>query len=86
MRPGPGVLSRRGLLRTTWVATGVAVLATAGATVPWLRKVSVFAVRSGDGPQGVPINHSAAYRGRRRGRDQRVVPADGGVRRPRGRD
>ena len=60
---GPGVISRRGLLRTTWVATGVAVLATAGSTVPWLRKVSVLGVRSGTGPQGVPINHSAVYRG-----------------------
>ena len=45
-----GVLSRRGLLRTTWAAAGVAVLATAGATVPWLRKVSVLGVRSGVGP------------------------------------
>ena len=63
MEPAPGVLSRRGLLRTTWAATGVAVLATAGATVPWLRHVSVLGVRSGSGPQGVPINHSAAYRG-----------------------
>ena len=42
MAPGPGVMSRRGLLRTTWAAAGVAVLATAGATVPWLRQVSVF--------------------------------------------
>jgi hypothetical protein len=56
----PGVLSRRGLLRTTWVAAGVAVLATAGSTVPILRKVSVFGVRSGDGPAGIPINKSAA--------------------------
>jgi hypothetical protein len=63
MRPGPGVMSRRGLLRTTWAATGVAVLATAGATVPWLRRVSVLGVRSGTGPQGVPVNHSATYRG-----------------------
>ncbi len=55
-----GVLSRRGLLRTTWVATGVAVLATAGSTVPLLRRVSVFGVRSGDGPGGIPINKSAA--------------------------
>lgn len=59
----PGALSRRGLLRATWVAAGVAVLATAGGTVPWLRRVSVFAVRSGDGPQGVPINKSAAAAG-----------------------
>ena len=56
----PGVLSRRGLLRTTWLATGIAVLATAGSTVPLLRKVSVLAVRTGDGPQGVPINRTAA--------------------------
>ena len=58
-----GVLSRRGLLRTTWAATGVAVLATAGSSVPWLRHVSVLAVRSGDGPQGVPVRTSAATAG-----------------------
>jgi hypothetical protein len=56
----PGVLSRRGLLRTTFLASGVAALTVAGGAVPWLRRVSVFAVRSGDGPQGVPINKSAA--------------------------
>ena len=38
----PGVMSRRRLLRTTWVASGVAVLTTAGATVRWLRQVSVL--------------------------------------------
>lgn len=59
MAPADGQLSRRGFLRATWLATGVAVLATAGATVPALRKVSIFAVRSGEGPQGVPINRSA---------------------------
>ncbi len=57
--PPTAGLSRRGLLRATWLATGVVVLSTAGATVPLLRKVSVFGVRSGDGPQGVPINKSA---------------------------
>jgi DMSO/TMAO reductase YedYZ molybdopterin-dependent catalytic subunit len=31
----------------------------AGGTVPFLRRVSVLAVRSGEGPQGVPINKSA---------------------------
>jgi molybdopterin-dependent oxidoreductase-like protein protein len=56
----PGVLSRRGLLRTTWAAAGVAALAVAGSAVPFLRQVSVFAVRSGEGPQGVPVNKSAA--------------------------
>lgn len=59
----PGALSRRGLLRTTAVAAGVAALATAGNTVPWLRGLSVFAVRSGDGPQGIPINKSARAAG-----------------------
>jgi len=54
-----GALSRRGLLRTTWVAAAGAVLLSAGSTVPWLRKVSVFGVRSGDGPGGIPINRSA---------------------------
>ena len=52
-------LSRRGLLRATWVAAGLAVVASAGSTVPALRKVSVFGVRSGEGPQDVPVNKSA---------------------------
>ena len=54
-----GGLTRRGLLRTTWVAAGLAALATAGASVPVLRNVSLFAVRSGEGPQGLPVNRSA---------------------------
>ncbi|GAA1932249.1 molybdopterin-dependent oxidoreductase [Nocardioides hwasunensis] len=58
-----GPLSRRALVRTTFAAAGVAVLATAGGTVPWLRRVSVFAVRTGDGPGGVPINKSALAAG-----------------------
>ena len=52
--------SRRTILRSALVASGVGVLAAAGNTVPWLRQVSVFAIRSGEGPQGVPINRSAA--------------------------
>lgn len=59
----PGALSRRALVRTTLAAAGVAVLATAGGTVPWLRQVSVFATRTGEGPGGVPINKSAAAAG-----------------------
>lgn len=55
--PGP---TRRTVLSATWLAVGVATVATAGQTVPWLRKVSVLAPRSGDGPQGMPINRSAA--------------------------
>lgn len=52
-------LTRRGLVRASLLAAGVAVLATAGAAVPQLRRVSVFAVRSGRGPGGIPINKSA---------------------------
>lgn len=56
-------LSRRGLLRTTWAASAGAVLLTAGAAVPVLRRVSLFAVRSGEGPGGVPVNGTATARG-----------------------
>jgi DMSO/TMAO reductase YedYZ molybdopterin-dependent catalytic subunit len=58
--PGP---SRRTILRTAVLASGVAVVAAAGNTVPFLRKVSVFAARTGEGPQGVPINRSAQAAG-----------------------
>ncbi len=57
-RPGHG-LTRRGLVRTAMVASGVAVLSVAGGTVPWLRKVSIFETHNGSGPQDVPINKSA---------------------------
>ncbi|MGI8645985.1 MAG: molybdopterin-dependent oxidoreductase, partial [Nocardioides sp.] len=52
-----------GLLRTTWLSAGVAVLATAGASVPSLRRVSVFGVNSGEGPGGIPINKTARAAG-----------------------
>lgn len=55
----PAALSRRGLLRATWVATGVAVLAVAGNTVPFLRRASVLAPHSGGGPQDLPVTKSA---------------------------
>ena len=56
-------LSRRALLRTTWAACGLSALATAGATLEPLRRVSVFATRSGNGPQGLPINRTAEAAG-----------------------
>ena len=56
-------LSRRGLLRATFGASGLAVLLTAGQTVPWLRDVSAFSVRSGAGQQGLPINRTAMAAG-----------------------
>lgn len=65
-RPGAGVaspLSRRALVRTSLGAAGVGVLATAGSAVPLLRRVSLFAVNSGTGPSGVPINKTAAQAG-----------------------
>ena len=52
--------SRRAVLRTALAASAVVVLATAGSTVPFLRKISVLGVRTGEGPQGIPINKSAA--------------------------
>ena len=66
-RPGtsgePGILSRRGLLRTTWGAAAVAAVAATGESVPWLRRVAVLDARSGDGPQGVPVNRTAVAAG-----------------------
>ncbi|MGQ0840700.1 molybdopterin-dependent oxidoreductase [Actinokineospora sp.] len=55
--------SRRTFLRTTWLASGVAVVATAGATVPFLRDVSALAWRSSGGPQGLPVNRTAQAAG-----------------------
>lgn len=51
--------TRRTVLRGTWLAIALATVVTAGQTIPLLRKVSVLAPRSGQGPQGVPINRSA---------------------------
>jgi DMSO/TMAO reductase YedYZ molybdopterin-dependent catalytic subunit len=52
--------SRRTVLVGTGLAVALATVVTAGQTVPLLRKVSVLAPRSGQGPQGVPVNRSAA--------------------------
>ncbi|MFI5608614.1 molybdopterin-dependent oxidoreductase [Amycolatopsis sp. NPDC051903] len=52
-------LSRRGFLRTTWVVTGVAVLSTAGATVPWLKNVSGLSWKTDNGSQKLPVNRTA---------------------------
>lgn len=56
-------VSRRAVLRGTWLAVGVATTATVGQSVPWLRHVSVLAPRSGDGPQDLPVNRSGAEAG-----------------------
>ncbi len=74
-------LSRRGLLRITWLASGVAVVTTAGIAVPWMRRISVFGVRSGNGPQELPVNKSAVRgAGHRRGAEA-LVPTRGHERR-----
>jgi len=55
--------SRRLFLAGVGAGVVAVVVATAGATVPWLRRVSVLAVRTGEGPQGVPVNKSAVAAG-----------------------
>ena len=44
-------------------ASALAVLLTVGQTVPFLRRVSVFGVRDGDGPQDLPVNRTARAAG-----------------------
>ncbi|MBX7456352.1 molybdopterin-dependent oxidoreductase [Mycolicibacterium sp. 3033] len=55
--------TRRNVLIGVATATALATVATAGQTVPWLRRLSVLAPRSGDGPQGVPVNRTALAAG-----------------------
>ena len=61
-----GRLSRRGFLGVVGAAAGVVTVTTAGATVGPLRNLSVLATRDpGVGPQGLPVNRSAADAGTR---------------------
>ena len=55
--------SRRAVLAGAGSASVLAVILTAGQTVPFLRRVSVFGVRDGDGPQGLPVNRTARAAG-----------------------
>jgi hypothetical protein len=66
VEPRAGI-SRRTVLRGTWLAVGLATVLTAGQAVPLLRRVSLLAPRSGQGPQSVPVNRSAIAAG--------VIPA-----------
>lgn len=60
-RPG---WSRRGFLAAITAGTGVLVLTTAGQSFAWLADLNLFAPRRMDtGPQGVPINRTAAQAG-----------------------
>ncbi|WP_433197602.1 molybdopterin-dependent oxidoreductase [Nocardia sp. CA-107356] len=56
-------ISRRAVLTGAGIAAVAAGLAVAGQTVPFLRWAAVLAPRSGHGPQGVPVNRSAAAAG-----------------------
>lgn len=63
-RTAPGALTRRGLLGAVGAAAGIITLATAGQTVAPLAPVSVLAPRRPrTGPQGLPVNKTAAGAG-----------------------
>nr|WP_297621914.1 molybdopterin-dependent oxidoreductase [Nocardia sp.] len=79
----PGV-SRRAVLSAAGIAAAVAGLAVAGQTIPFLRWVAVLAPRSGEGPQGLPVNRTAAAAGvgeRAQDSAYRLMVDVGGVRR-----
>ncbi|MGJ9424099.1 molybdopterin-dependent oxidoreductase [Aeromicrobium sp. CF3.5] len=59
----PSGTSRRAVLGATGAASGLAVVLTAGQTIPFLRQLSVFSVRDGEGPQDLPINRTASGAG-----------------------
>lgn len=59
----PGGPSRRAILRAALGSSGLVVLLTAGQSVPGLRRISVFGVRDGDGPQDLPVNRTARAAG-----------------------
>lgn len=76
-----GVLTRRTVLRGTWAIAALTAVAYAGQSVPFLRWAAFLAPRSGEGPQGVPINRTAQAAGitdRIRGADYRLMLAVGG--------
>jgi hypothetical protein len=59
----PSAPTRRSVLQAALVASGLAVVLTAGQSVPLLRKISAFSVRPGDGPQDLPVNRTAVAAG-----------------------
>lgn len=60
---GAPVVGRRAVLAATGASSVLAVVLTAGQSVPLLGRVSVFGVRDGDGPQGLPVNRTARAAG-----------------------
>ncbi|MFJ2866673.1 molybdopterin-dependent oxidoreductase [Kitasatospora sp. NPDC087314] len=70
-RPAAGLPQRRAFLAAVTAAVGAVTLTTAGRTVPFLRRLDLLAARRPDiGPQGLPVNRTAAQAG------TVTVPAD----------
>ncbi|MFF1869450.1 molybdopterin-dependent oxidoreductase [Kitasatospora herbaricolor] len=63
-RRRPGLAQRRAFLGAVTASVAVVTLTTAGQTVPWLRGLTLLAPRRPDiGPQGLPVNRTAAQAG-----------------------
>ncbi|WP_433666587.1 molybdopterin-dependent oxidoreductase [Nocardia sp. CA-136227] len=56
----PHGISRRAVLAAAGLGAVVTGIAVVGQSVPFLRWASLLAPRSGEGPQGIPINRTAA--------------------------
>lgn len=64
VEPEPGTLGRRGFLGVVFATTGLLTLVTVGQTVAPLRRLALLAPRRPDvGPQGFPVNRTAASAG-----------------------
>ncbi|HEX6445671.1 MAG TPA: molybdopterin-dependent oxidoreductase [Streptosporangiales bacterium] len=62
--PSRNGLTRRQFLGTVGVAGGLLAAVTAGEAIPGLRRIALLAPRVGDiGPQGLPVNRTAAAAG-----------------------
>ncbi|WP_395298465.1 molybdopterin-dependent oxidoreductase [Kitasatospora hibisci] len=63
-RPVAVLPQRRAFLTAVTAAVGAVTLTTAGQTVPWLSRLDLLAPRRPDlGPQGLPVNRTAAQAG-----------------------
>ncbi|MFC5906564.1 molybdopterin-dependent oxidoreductase [Streptacidiphilus monticola] len=63
-RVRPGLAERRAFLGGVAAAVGAVTLVTAGQSVPWLSRFDLLAPRRPDlGPQGLPVNRTAAQAG-----------------------
>nr|WP_218835816.1 molybdopterin-dependent oxidoreductase [Streptomyces sp. TLI_235] len=70
-RVRPELAGRRAFLGVVAASVAAVTVTTAGQTVPWLRALDLFAPRRPDiGPQGLPVNRTAAQAG------TTTVPAD----------